>query len=378
MAYIPQLLGEKAESDKPYAELWIGAHPSFSSEIVIDEVAFPLYDIIQKFPKEILGEYVLNNYSKNLPFLFKVLSAAEALSIQAHPNKQQAISLYARDPEHYPDDNHKPEIAVALDHLDALVGLKSLDEIKAALQEYAVFQKFYGEVFYSKLISGESGREDELKSELYQKTMQLGEDENLLRDVLGDLESLLSEKENLKLCEKYFLENRKIFGDDVGLLSFFLYNLISLNENEGFFTDAGIPHAYLKGNIIECMANSDNVIRAGMTPKYKDVESLLSLINISAGKPEIIEGKGKEIIYTTKSEEFELKKILMTVEEQRQIETLNRVQICFVLKGEVVVANSRAKKYNFIQGESFLLPGIMKEYSLTAVNDSDCIIVSVP
>lgn len=130
MAYIPQLLGEKAESDKPYAELWIGAHPSFSSEIVIDEVAFPLYDIIQKFPKEILGEYVLNNYSKNLPFLFKVLSAAEALSIQAHPNKQQAISLYARDPEHYPDDNHKPEIAIALDELTPWSDLDHLQKFR--------------------------------------------------------------------------------------------------------------------------------------------------------------------------------------------------------------------------------------------------------
>jgi mannose-6-phosphate isomerase len=126
-AYIPQLLGIDAKPDTPYGELWLGAHPKAPSMVWVDGELTPLDQWISAHPIEVLGKAVARKFNGQLPFLLKVLSAGEALSIQAHPNKAQAKILHATDPLHYPDDNHKPEIAIALDSLTALVGIKPYD-----------------------------------------------------------------------------------------------------------------------------------------------------------------------------------------------------------------------------------------------------------
>ena len=129
-AFIAKLLQLEVEKDKPYAELWMGTHPNAPSAVEInDQEKIPLDRFIKQFPKEVLGQKVIERFGVQLPFLFKVLSAGEALSIQAHPNKEQAAMLHQRDPEHYPDDNHKPEIAIALDQLTALVGFRPLTAV---------------------------------------------------------------------------------------------------------------------------------------------------------------------------------------------------------------------------------------------------------
>ena len=112
-AFIPKFLGVKPEKDLPYGELWIGAHPKAPSEIEIEGIKYSLNWVIDNFPEEVLGKDVANIFGGKLPFLLKVLSAAQALSIQLHPNKKQAEILHAKDPINYPDDNHKPEIAIA-------------------------------------------------------------------------------------------------------------------------------------------------------------------------------------------------------------------------------------------------------------------------
>ena len=125
-AFIPSFLGIPAEKDRPYAELWIGAHPTAPSEILLNGQPVPLDKAIESAPREILGEDVARRFGGKLPFLLKVLSAGAPLSIQTHPNKEQAHRLHAKDPAHYPDDNHKPEIAIALDGLTAIAGFGSL------------------------------------------------------------------------------------------------------------------------------------------------------------------------------------------------------------------------------------------------------------
>ncbi|MBU2508197.1 MAG: mannose-6-phosphate isomerase, class I, partial [Bacteroidetes bacterium] len=128
-AFIPKLIGFPPESNISYAELWMGAHKSASSKIIVGDRELFLSDAIEKYPNQILGKSVVEKFGKTLPFLFKVLSAGEPLSIQAHPNKRQARVLHKRDPVNYPDENHKPEIAVAIDKLEALVGFRPLQEI---------------------------------------------------------------------------------------------------------------------------------------------------------------------------------------------------------------------------------------------------------
>ena len=152
-AFIPGFLGIPAEPDVPYAELWIGAHPKAPSEIEIDGILYPLNKVIEQFPVERLGQYASEKFGNKFPYLLKVLSAARALSIQTHPNKKQAVKLHAADPVNYPDDNHKPEIAIALDSLTAIAGFRPVIDIIANLKKYPQLQKFASEAFIEKLFS---------------------------------------------------------------------------------------------------------------------------------------------------------------------------------------------------------------------------------
>jgi mannose-6-phosphate isomerase len=143
-AYIPNLLEIPTEENKPYAELWMGTHPAAPSQIDFDGGLVELHKVIKTYPVEILGVKTYAHFGANLPFLFKVLSAGQALSIQAHPNRQQAIQLHSNDPQHYPDQNHKPEIAIALDELTVLLGLLDPPELIKRLGVYPEVQRVTG------------------------------------------------------------------------------------------------------------------------------------------------------------------------------------------------------------------------------------------
>ncbi|MFN2271768.1 MAG: mannose-6-phosphate isomerase, class I, partial [Anaerolineae bacterium] len=265
-AFIPRLLGIAAESDKPYAELWMGAHPSAPSQVVIDGVPISLRQLIALHPREILGEAVAERFSGMLPFLFKVLSTAEALSIQAHPTEAQARLLHARDPEHYPDDNHKPELAVALDSLTALVGFKPFPDVLRTLEQYPELTNFIG----AEVVDGAKDARETPPQEQQSRLRALYE--TLVERSVAHTDELVAATGRLakrlvartaREEERLFLEMReKYSGADVGLFTIFLLNLLHLKAGQGLFIKAGIPHAYLKGNIVECMANSDNVVRA--------------------------------------------------------------------------------------------------------------------
>ena len=169
-AFIPRLLGIEAKADAPYAELWMGTHPNAPSQVVVDDAQVSLRQLVAQHPREILGEAVAIKFSGELPFLFKVLSTAEALSIQAHPTKEQARLLHARDPEHYPDDNHKPELAVALDSLTALIGFKPFSGILETLERYPELANFVGQEIAGRVKSAERAAPQQQKAllrELY-------------------------------------------------------------------------------------------------------------------------------------------------------------------------------------------------------------------
>ncbi len=378
-AIIPRLLGIKAEDNLPYAELWIGGHQKAPSQIMDNGQLLALTDVMKKFSHEILGKIVAEKFNGQLPFLLKILSARQALSIQMHPNKSQAEKLHRTDPKNYPDENHKPEIAIAIDSLDALVGLKPLSEIISALTSYRGFDKYFGKEMFNEFTKESSGDESIAKTKFYYSLMKTGEDKNKLVSLLDEIEMQILIKSDPVTCERYFLENRKIFGDDIGLLSFFFYNHISLEKDDGIFIDAGIPHAYLRGNIVECMANSDNVIRGGLTPKFKDVDNLLSMIDHKKTKPVILNPTGKIKEYPSYAEEFILSKLTIDGNEQIGIKTGAKVQIVLVLEGEIIVmVKSTEEKYNFLTGESFLIPSIIEEYVVVAHKKSSFILVTVP
>jgi mannose-6-phosphate isomerase len=317
-AYIARLLGLEPEPGTPYAELWLGAHPKAPSSALIDgQHAVPLDAWISDHPLAALGGPVAERFG-GLPFLLKVLSAGESLSIQAHPTRDQARALHAADPEHYPDDNHKPEIAIALDELTALMGVKPLTELRATLKRYAEIRDFIGRPADA-LVTGSAtadGKDQDGPGETAFKALIAraeGEPASLSEAVealAGRLEAQPTRTES----EALFLGLQSRYGDrDVGLFALFLFNLIHLGSGDAIFTEAGVPHAYLRGNIIECMANSDNVVRVGLTPKFRDAQTLMAIADARPRAPESVATEARTCgaasratCYLTPAAEFEL------------------------------------------------------------------------
>lgn len=386
-AFIPRLLGIKAEANQPYAELWMGTHSLGPSDVIIDGTPTPLDQLIAQHPLEILGQAVLERGGGTLPYLFKVLSAAEALSIQVHPNKSQAEKLHARDPKHYPDDNHKPEIAVALDSLTALVGFRRFSEIVDCLEEYPELAGCVGESVCDQLCNSKelSYPEQQARGRLLYSTLvkrsvshkaELGEALTALEKRLRNSDGHLKEEELI------FLKLRKSYPEpDVGLWSVFLFNLVHLKKGQGVFTPAGIPHAYLEGNIIECMANSDNVIRVGLTPKYTDVEALLEVLVYDLGPVPILESEANtQATYQTPAAEFQVSRITVEPGNMTKLKG-NGPRILLLTQGEISLAwrgDLEENKQNFRQGQSVLIPDLLKEIELTSTSSAELFQAEVP
>ncbi|KAF3762869.1 mannose-6-phosphate isomerase [Cryphonectria parasitica EP155] len=280
---------------QPYAELWMGTHPSNPSKDV--QTGRTLLDLVSD-NQTLLSPSVIARYGKKLPFLFKILSIAKALSIQAHPNKGLAEQLHARDPKNYPDDNHKPEMAIALTHFEGLCGFRPPEEIAHFLQSVNALRNFVGPDTadaFVKTVSSHQGDDSEAAK---------GDNKAALKSLFGALMSrpqstldtaaaaLLEEasKDADRFAEggagpnsggdlaSLITRLHGQFGPDYGLFVMFLCNLVTMAPGEAMFLRADDIHAYISGDIVECMAASDNVVRAGFTPKFKDVDTLVSML----------------------------------------------------------------------------------------------------
>jgi mannose-6-phosphate isomerase len=387
-AFIPRLLGTKPRPDTPYAELWMGAHPKAPSAVVVEGTTIPLDQWIAAHPLELLGQAVAERFSGQLPFLFKVLSTQEALSIQAHPDKAQAEALHARAPEHYPDDNHKPELAVALDSLTALVGIKPLTEILDALDRYPELADFVGQDVHRglKVAKNPSYPEHQdlvraMFAALVERSVTHAEE--LSRSIDHLAERLTASAGELREEEDIFLDLRqKYAGADVGLFAIFLLNLVHLEAGEGIYTPAGIPHAYLKGNIVECMANSDNVVRVGLTPKFKDAEALIDILDCQPGVISFVEGDFDlpEVTYQTPFAEFQVSRWRMEPgEEKSAIGSGPRVVIA--TQGDVLIhwgGDLESGEEAMRQGQSVFIPALLGKFQVKAIGFAELFMAQVP
>jgi len=286
------------QDDKPYAELWMGTHPSNPSKDVA--TGRTLLDLVQD-NQALMSESISKRYDQKLPFLFKVLSINKALSIQAHPNKKLAEQLHAKDPKHYPDDNHKPEMTIAITPFDGLCGFRPLNEIVHFLQNVPTLRQLVGEEVASKFeqtVKGQETLEDEGKTAENKKALQAAFT-SLMKSSQEDIDKAApalvkqAKEEGAKFAgeggpsnDGQELADLMIrldgqFPNDIGLFVSFFLNYIKLEVGEAMFLKADDIHAYLSGEIIECMASSDNVIRAGFTPKFKDVATLTDTLTYS-------------------------------------------------------------------------------------------------
>lgn len=276
-------------------QLWMGTHPSNPSKDVT--TGRTLLDLVQD-NQSLLAPSVVARYGSKLPFLFKVLSINKALSIQAHPNKKLAEQLHARDPRNYPDDNHKPEMAIAITPFEGLCGFRPLEEIAHFLQSVPELRQLVGEdraQEFAEVVKDAQTSDSEDAVERNKKALQ---------KVFGALMS--RSEEDMTAAAKELVESASNsgpdfaaggvsstpgsvlaelvtrlhgqFGPDYGLFVLFFLNFVTLQPGEALFLRADDIHAYVSGDIIECMASSDNVVRAGLTPKFKDVDTLVNML----------------------------------------------------------------------------------------------------
>lgn len=279
-------------------QLWMGTHPSNPSKDLT--TGRSLCDLLSD-NAALLSPSVGARFGEGkLPFLLKVLSIRKALSIQAHPNKTLAAQLHARDPRNYPDDNHKPEMAIALTEFEALCGFRPPREIAAFLGSVQPLRALVGEeaaVEFEEAVKGfpEDMREptDESRAALkrvFSKLMQSSQ--SAIEEQTAKLVALAEESgehfagggvestSGETLAELVVRLNGQ-FPNDVGLFVLFFLNYVVLTPGEALFLRADDVHAYLSGDIVECMAASDNVVRAGLTPKFKDVATLVDMLTYS-------------------------------------------------------------------------------------------------
>ncbi|CAH6720495.1 mannose-6-phosphate isomerase [[Candida] jaroonii] len=283
------------DESKPYAELWMGTHPSVPSIVV--ENGKTLRDLVASDPTKYLHKDIIEKFGsdKELPFLFKVLSIEKVLSIQAHPDKALGAQLHAADPKNYPDANHKPEMAIAVTSFEGFCGFKPLLELQKTLQSVPELNEIIGTELVEEFSKGikpeaELGSEDDkanrkLLQKIFGKLMNT--DESIIGEKAASLVKRTETDPSLfdniapKLAELIQRLNKQ-FPNDIGLFcGCLLLNHCILQPGEAMFLQAKDPHAYISGDIIECMAASDNVVRAGFTPKFKDVKNLVEMLTYS-------------------------------------------------------------------------------------------------
>jgi mannose-6-phosphate isomerase len=271
---LTQLYGIANPDGQPMAELWMGAHPKSPSRVADGNGGLrSLRELIDEDQPKQLGAEVASRFGE-LPFLFKVLCADQPLSIQVHPSKSSAVAGYAKEnaagiplsaPErNYKDANHKPELVFALTPFLAMNGFRELADIVSLLQPIA-------------------GAHHDIAAFLQQP------DTAHLASLFAALLAMSGEQKSLALAVlKAALNNQQgepwdtvrfiagFYPDDSGLFSPLLLNVVRLEPGQAMFLYAETPHAYLKGVALEVMANSDNVLRAGLTPKFIDIPELLA------------------------------------------------------------------------------------------------------
>lgn len=391
-SFIPQLLSVPNSGDKPFAEYWLGAHVNAPSEMVFEDAAqngaaaermLPLDQYIKDHPEKTLGAHVAEAFGK-LPYLLKILDVKDMLSIQVHPSKKDAVIEFETENKrgialnaphrNYKDDNHKPELMLALSEFWLLHGFKSADKLKRTLSEVP-------ELGFLLPIFKQQGYQ-----ELYRRVMEMDQAEvNSLLQPLLDRIIPAYEGDRLSMKQEDFWAARAAltFNEpgriDRGIFSIYLFNLVNLHPGEAIFQDAGLPHAYLEGQNVEIMANSDNVLRGGLTPKHIDVPELLKHVKFEETIPSVIAGdEGDEDIsvFYTPAPDFELAKIKLA--KGNKITAVNRsVGIFIVLEGNVQVTDSLSNAFDRRRGESFVAFDQAK-LSLEAREDAIVYMASVP
>ncbi len=313
---IPELLGFENDEKKTMAELWMGAHPKAPSIAVgSDGDETGLDRLISESPVDFLGPEAAERFEGRLPYLFKVLAAGTPLSIQAHPNREQARAGFNRENDagialdaferNYKDDNHKPEIICALSEYHAMRGFRPIAEIVSNFRKIAIPDIEEAVA----LLEADSDIKTALQT-FFTMLMKLSDASRL--KLISNALTLCNDNDVKLPGSRWIRRLSELYPGDIGIVSPLYLNVVTLQPGEAMYLPAGVLHAYLEGSGIELMANSDNVLRGGLTPKHVDVSELLATLDFRPGKPEILRPEKiseYESAYKTEAREFYLSRI---------------------------------------------------------------------
>lgn len=343
---IAEIQNRPSPTQLPEAELWFGAHPLAPAGI--EEGETDLLDLIEQDPAAMLGAGIAANFGERLPFLMKILAAAEPLSLQVHPNSEQARAGFAAenraglalgDPRrNYRDASHKPEIVVAVSDFVALAGFREPSVTVRLLQSLDI-----GRLAPAINRLTESPDESGIRAVMTDWLRMSHRSATGLQDfVLTRANDLLVHGRSAFSAElETVLDLGEKYPGDPGVLVSLLLNLVELRPGQALYMPAGNLHAYVRGTAVEAMASSDNVLRGGLTSKNVDIEELLRILDFTPVRVDqllpAVEIAGAEHRYCTPAQEFALSRFALTGPDEQVPLTVDGPQIVTVIDGTVEI-----------------------------------------
>ncbi|OED50779.1 mannose-6-phosphate isomerase, class I [Endozoicomonas sp. (ex Bugula neritina AB1)] len=342
-----KLFGIANDEGKPQAEMWMGAHPNGCSTVEKDGKTTLLSDLIAANPIQVLGNKVYQQFGADLPYLLKILAADKPLSIQVHPEKSKAASGFARENKmglapnaanrNYKDGNHKPELVYALTPYKAMNGFRVIKETVALFEQAGV------DILNDQVAKLKANPDAEHLETFFKSLLSMeGELKDMALDQLMTGIDSKGSDEAAKFAFATIKDFAEEYPDDVGLFSPLMLNLIVLQPGEAMFLHAETPHAYLKGTGVEIMANSDNVLRAGLTPKYMDIPELIAntqftpIQNKDLHTAPVVEGGTNK--FPVPVDDFAIE--VTNIDGQTVENKADSAEIILCLKGEVSITNN--------------------------------------
>lgn len=363
---IPELLGREVPAPHPEAELWMGAHPGDPSRVVgKDGVEHSLLELVEADPIGQLGLECTQRWQNRLPFLLKILAVEEPLSMQAHPSAEQAGEGYAREESagiprdapnrNYPDPTAKPELVCALTEFHALAGFREPGRTIKLLRAVET----PGLAKYTELLAEQPDSDGMRALFTTWITLPQASLDKLLPEVLDACVLHVKEHGEFDTECRTILELGETHPRDAGVLAALLLNRLTLRAGEAIYLPAGNLHLYLHGTAVEILANSDNILRCGLTPKHVDVPELLRVVDFTCCDMPIQSGDPSPCgaVYQTDAPEFELSRCDWAAGERADLRVKTGVpQILLCTAGRLLVRSDDGTELELGRGRSMWLP----------------------
>lgn len=368
LSSIQNIIGREDLKGKPLAELWMGSHKNGDGLVILsNDKKIKLSEFIKTDSNAILGSAVSKKYNRELPFLFKILAAEKPLSIQSHPAEKEAEKGFNKEEREkidilaynrtYKDKNHKPELIYTLTDFSLMKGFRNYSNIYANLNKFSPLFMENAEKYIKK-----SGKSSKIK-QLFKYLLTM--DKEIMKDIIDNTVNIC--KENSGIISDTIINLYSVHGYDHGVLSPLFLNILKIKPGTALFIPAGELHSYIYGTGFEIMANSDNVLRGGLTTKYVDVDGILEIgnfkkssINIGIIAPKIEKNENR---YITPAKEFIFSVISLNKNNYIYEKSKKGFEFYFYIGNKCkVMFEEEQRSYIFKNGDSFFIPACAFPY----------------